>query len=648
MESSTPVEVGATLTVQNIGGIESTTVDLPPGVTVLEGRNATNRTSLLRSLMATLGSDSVALKGDSDTGQVELDFDGETYTRTLRRENGTTVMDGAPYHEDSTLADLFAFLLEDNPARQAVVHGDNLRDIIMRPVDTESIEEKIDHAKQEKARVEEEISDLRSKADRLPELEQERTAIENELTEKRTDLEAIETEIESYEADIEETREQKSELEERLASLHEARNEIEDTKRGLDAEREQLEALRNERSELQGKREDLSTSVEDISDLGRQIGELQERKRTLDSLIDRLQNVIQFNQDVMDGAGSELHEVIVPDDDSNHPTDQLLAEEAELTCWTCGSDVDRDQIEQTLQKLRSLREGKMTERKDIASELDELREEKKTMDQRQQRREKIDHQLNRIADQIEQREQQIETLRQKKDRLTDQMDNAEKEVKEFQLEGHEEILERNKRANEIQLKVQDLEADLEDIETEIASIEADVEKISELEDQQQDIKQQLTDLRTRVERIETEALESFNHHMSNILSILEYENLERIWIERREQTGQKGNQTLPHTIFDLHVVRNTSEGVAYEDTVEHLSESEREVTGLVFALAGYLTHEVYEYVPFMILDSLEAIDSERIATLVDYFQEYAPHLVIALLPNDAQALPDAYPRVETV
>jgi len=29
-----------------------------------------------------------------------------------------------------------------------------------------------------------------------------------------------------------------------------------------------------------------------------------------------------------------------------------------------------------------------------------------------------------------------------------------------------------------------------------------------------------------------------------------------------------------------------------------LSESEREVTGLVFALAGYLVHDVHETVPF--------------------------------------------------
>jgi len=86
----------------------------------------------------------------------------------------------------------------------------------------------------------------------------------------------------------------------------------------------------------------------------------------------------------------------------------------------------------------------------------------------------------------------------------------------------------------------------------------------------------------------------------------------------------------------------------YEDTVSHLSESEREVTGLVFALAGYLVHDVYEAVPFMLLDSLEAIDAERIAALVEYFADYVPYLVVALLPEDAQALPAEYDRVTDI
>ena len=51
--------------------------------------------------------------------------------------------------------------------------------------------------------------------------------------------------------------------------------------------------------------------------------------------------------------------------------------------------------------------------------------------------------------------------------------------------------------------------------------------------------------------------------------------------------------------------------MTYEDMFEHLSEREREVTALVFALAGYLAHDVYEDVPVILLDSLEVVDAQR-------------------------------------
>src|SRR5699024_6206877 len=131
---------------ENIGGIDDTTVSLSSGVTALTGRNATNRTSLLRALMGALGSDRVSLKGDADEGRVELTLGGEDdsiYTRTLAREDGTVVMGGEPYLEDSEGADLFAFLLENNEARQAVARSENLREVIMRPVDTDAIQAEI-------------------------------------------------------------------------------------------------------------------------------------------------------------------------------------------------------------------------------------------------------------------------------------------------------------------------------------------------------------------------------------------------------------------------------------------------------------------------------------------------------------------------
>jgi hypothetical protein len=151
----------AEIQVENIGGIDETTVSLSPGVTALTGRNATNRTSLLRALMGALGSDGVSLKGDADEGRVELVLGEEEeniYTRTLAREDGMVVTGGEPYLEDSEAADLFAFLLENNEARQAVARGDDLREVIMRPVDTDAIQAEISQLETEKRDLDDQLS----------------------------------------------------------------------------------------------------------------------------------------------------------------------------------------------------------------------------------------------------------------------------------------------------------------------------------------------------------------------------------------------------------------------------------------------------------------------------------------------------------
>jgi recombinational DNA repair ATPase RecF len=81
------------------------------------------------------------------------------------------------------------------------------------------------------------------------------------------------------------------------------------------------------------------------------------------------------------------------------------------------------------------------------------------------------------------------------------------------------------------------------------------------------------------------------------------------------------------------VVRESESGNVYEDEIENLSESEKEVAGLVFALSGYLAHEVYEYLPFMLIDSMGALDSERVEQLLDYFDDHVQYLVAAVLPE---------------
>jgi len=133
-----------------------------------------------------------------------------------------------------------------------------------------------------------------------------------------------------------------------------------------------------------------------------------------------------------------------------------------------------------------------------------------------------------------------------------------------------------------------------------------------------------------------------------MLDLLDYENLERIWLERKEREVRQGRSKIQTTEFELHIIRSTPSNTTYEDTIDNLSESEREVTGLIFALAGYLAHDLHEQVPFMLLDSLEAIDVNRLSTLVDYLKDYSDYLVIALLTEDAQSLDEEYERVGNI
>lgn len=108
----------------------------------------------------------------------------------------------------------------------------------------------------------------------------------------------------------------------------------------------------------------------------------------------------------------------------------------------------------------------------------------------------------------------------------------------------------------------------------------------QLEAQREELAAELSNLRTQIEDLETAAVEEFNDHVDAFLDQLEYANIERIWIERTEREEGEGRHKVSRGRFALHVVRTTADGIVFEDTVVHLSESEREVTGLVFALAG--------------------------------------------------------------
>ena len=578
---------------------------------------------------------------------MELDIGGETYTRTLTRDGATIVEEGEAYLDDPTLADLFAFLLESNEARRAVATGGDLRELIMRPIDTDEIQQEIDRQLDRRNELDRELEELEELKNRRPELEARRSELYSEVETVREDLAAKEEELEARDANVEQTREEKAELEERLADLRSKRSELEEIRYELETERESLESARARKRELDREFEELPEApMGEIDELDARIDRLRDQKRTLESEINEVQSVIRFNQEMLDDEDADLLDALESTEGTD-VTEELLPD-GTVTCWTCGSEVPRDQIETTVSRLQELSQDKLGEIADIEDELDGLTEEVEERKGKQRRREKLQRRQSELEDEIERGEASVQRLTDRREALQSEIEGLESEIEDIEDDSYQEILDIHKAANQLEYELGRLEGELDDVESEITDLEERLDAESELRSRREELTETIGDLRTRIDRIERQAVEEFNEHMESVLERLGYSNLERIWLERVERDVREGRRTVTKSVFELHIVRQTDAGATYEDTVDHLSESEREVTGLVFALAGYLAHEVYETVPFMLLDSLEAIDSERIAALVEYVEEFSEYLVVALLPEDAAALKDEYRRVEGI
>jgi chromosome segregation ATPase len=633
----------AAVHVENIGGITEVDVELAPGTTLLTGHNATNRTSFLRAVMAVCGSDDVAIKSDADEGSVSLDLDGETYFRRLSRQGRGTTLDGEPYLEDATVADLFAFLLESNDARQAVVNHDNLRELIIRPIDTEAIESRIRDLQTERDRLDDRLDSLSDLEDERHRLELRRDELEDRIDELETRREELEVKIEAAESSVDAEQESQRELESVLEDLQSVQSEIEQVRFRIETERESIESLREEQQEVNDTLDSLEP-IETGDDPSMHISQLRSHIEDLNETITELQTIVQFNSEALEGSRIDVVEEAFDTDDDEALTDQLV-DTNEVRCWTCGSEVDRTQIEETTAQLRELRNTKRERREELRSELEEAIEARNERKQRAERRSELENRQARIDAELEQRTSDISELEEKRDSLIEDAERLEDRAESLRDQTQADLLDSHTELNQCEFSLEQCYDERAEIDEELADIESELSQREDLREQREQATEALQDARTRIKDIETAAVDSFNQEMADVIDLLAYENIERVWLERVEQSVRKGRQTVSEGRFELHIVRESAAGTAYEDTIDHLSESEREVIGLVFALAGYLVHEVYKTIPFMLLDSVEALDAPRIGRLIDHFEQYPTFLIVALLSEDAQALEASYDRV---
>ncbi|MFW5905856.1 MAG: archaea-specific SMC-related protein, partial [archaeon] len=376
----------ASISIDNIGGIDHTDVEILPGVTVLAGENATNRTSFLQGLMASLGSENVSLKADAETGRAEIELDGTVYTRELTRSGESVLFAGEPYVEgtEATLADLFAFLLESNAARQAIVRREDLREIIMEPVDTAELEAEIRSLQSERDEIDEQLDHLEDLSARLPDLEERRVELEGTIESKRAEVESVREDLESKEIDPETAEQEQRELEKTLEELNGLKSRLRETENAIERTSTQLESYRREseerKQELESAEDVDDTAIEEVAS---ELDDLRDRRERVDEQVETLQNAIRLNSNVLEERSIVFDELLSSEERGADITDQLVSDTT--VCWTCGQRADREQIEQTVDGLRTLYADRTDERQSLSEEIARLERERSELETSQQR-----------------------------------------------------------------------------------------------------------------------------------------------------------------------------------------------------------------------------------------------------------------------
>lgn len=619
-------EAVARIEISNLGGIDHLETTIPAGLTILSGENATNRTSFLRSIAAALGADDSAatLKSDAEEGSVELEMDAMSATREYSSTNGTVVRDGSPIAEDPDLVDTYASIFATNPARSVIRNGgDGLRDVLMRGVDTEAINERVRSLKRERSSLEQQLAEIETIKSDLPGLRERENSLESDLDSVEDRIETVEAEIEAYEATNEEIREAERHLE-----------DLEDLRGQLRRIQDEIAETENTIAAYEGEKEDIESTLDELSVPEERRDGLSERKRSLENDISERRKTITELNDIISNNRSILEGDDVLDEFGvgNDVTSQLNPETATVQCWTCGNEVDRSRIRTRIETLEKIRMEKNEELQELREEHTEVRSKIADIETEEDQRRRYQTELQETERTIQSERATLEDLRSEAESLRDEIEAVEARVDETEELRDSDLPETYQRLSELQHERGQIESKLEAVRDEIEEKESKIETESGLRDELADVRAELERARGSIEMTERDVIEKFNEQMEDLIDILGYDNISRVWLERLAPGGNGTSE------FEIHLVRESDDGTVYEDTLENLSESEREIIGIVVALSGYIVHDLDDMVPIVLFDSVESIDANRLDRLFEYINDYAPFIITALLPEEAAAI----------
>jgi chromosome segregation ATPase len=580
------------LDISNIAGILDGEPTVERGINAVQASNWQGKTSLVVALRTVLGGSVTAatLTDGAAEGHVRLQADDEAYERYLTRTGETVVADGQPYLTDEraqAAAELFAFLDEQNRIRAAVREGEDLTPHLVEPLEQEDIEGQIAQLKSERETVESELDRAQQAAEKLP----AKTDTINQLESKLAELEA---EVDTLDGDTVESGDQ-TEL---RSELTEARREREQASQRVNRLEGKIESLETQIAEKESDLEELTVAPD--PDLPETLEEKQRTLREIDQEIETLEALYNATKQVLDQG----HLDVVADVERRIDSDYL-------TCWVCGNETTRDDIDQQMDGLSEAISDRRAQRSELQSTVSELQEKQRETQQQRRRKQSLEDGLSELRTNLADSREELSEA---------ETELAERSERVEELEAS--VQETDNRRKSLDQKIARTETKLESHRTELEQLESQAQQRTQLQERLDSLSAEIEELRSRRERVIRTARDAFTDALEDVVDQFN-PSFERARLKQHVDPDSGRTEQL-----ELLIARD-----GREISVDALSEGEVELIGLIAALAGHEAFDVADQIPCILLDDLGGLASEHIHTLVHYLNARTEYLVTTAYPE---------------
>ncbi|AWR93445.1 archaea-specific SMC-related protein [Acidianus brierleyi] len=558
--------------VYNIGGIVNPLeVEISKGVSVYKAPNAYGKTSIARALLSLLTS---SIKPDellnvfADNGYIELEYEGKSYYRRIKRIRNKLLESSKLYMDDDRALLLSYFSPENKLLNQVLGGQENVEWFI-------SSTSKIDEIKKKKEEVETKLSSLQKEREEL-----------NDKYKQALDLKAKMRNIDDEIARLEKEKESDKILNKTTHAITTTRqNKLNEIIDKINAKRNELNEIQTRltKLELEIQQKESMIKPEIIKSFQDQIAQIDEELQRKSSLRNDTEIEIRLLERVLD----EIKE----------------SEKKKLsTCYVCGSHVDPDAWKVRSDIISKELREKMASFDSIKKESEELSKKKDELSRRIKEIEALQNDVAKLRtsrqdliDKIEAIKTQIENYERQKREMEDRFSRSSDMLRVVEVED-----EPTRRIHELQKKRGELEYEL----SLLGVPNALLEKLSEKEKEIEDLQKLSEDLKKEYIRRLTIAREEFMKISNQLLSQLEFDLEAEI-----------------NDNYQLVVKRN---GATLD--LKKLSSSERTTLALILVITGLKS---YFKTPFFIVDeSFMTFDQKRFDRLVNYLADVTDYIII--------------------